>query len=291
MDHLLQSVVAVGSRRVTVAEHGDPAGRAVFLLHGVPASRLGNGFAHAAARARGIRVICPDRPGVGGSDPLPGRTLRGYAGELLDLADALGLPEFAVIGYSGGGPYALACAAGCGPRLTGVALMAGAGPLDDPAARAGLAPSDLQMVDLVRDHPARAARILRTMRLATRLFPKVAVRQLSDELSEPDRETLAAAEPAAAMEFFVESMRQGPAGVIEDYRLWSSPWNLDLSAVTLPVHLFQGDADRMVPPDHAERIIALLPEGLGKLHLLQGVGHLSIQSRIAEILDAASPSG
>ncbi|MGD9528781.1 alpha/beta fold hydrolase [Pseudonocardia sp.] len=292
MDHLLQSVVGVRSRRVTLAEHGDPAGRPVFLLHGTPACRLGNEFAHAPAVERGIRVICPDRPGIGGSDPLPGRTLRGYAGELGDLADALGIREFAVVGYSCGGPYALACAAGCGPRLTGVALMAGAGPIGDrPAALDGLAPSDRQLLELVHHRPARAAWTLRAMKLAARYVPAMTVEQFADELAPPDRAALDGADPAAVMAFFVESMRQGPAGVIEEYRLWSSPWDIDWSAITVPVHVFQGEADQMVPMDHAEDIVARLPEGIGRLHRLPGVGHISIHARIGEILDAASPAG
>jgi pimeloyl-ACP methyl ester carboxylesterase len=117
------------------------------------------------------------------------------------------------------------------------------------------------------------------------------VEQFADELAPPDRAALDGADPAAVMAFFVESMRQGPAGVIEEYRLWSSPWDIDWSAIRVPVHLFQGDADQMVPMDHAEDIVARLPDGIGRLHRLPGVGHISIQARIGEILDAASPAG
>lgn len=137
-------MVVSGWRGVALVEHGDPTGKPVFLLHGTPGCRLGHEFADVPARERGVRVVVPDRGGVGGSAPVPGRTLAGYAGELLELADALGIEEFAVVGYSGGGPFAVACAAGCGPRLTSVGLMASAAPIDDrPGAREGLAASDL----------------------------------------------------------------------------------------------------------------------------------------------------
>src|SRR5947209_3189109 len=95
-------------RRVGVASHGDPDGRLVFLNHGTPASRLGFEFTDAPARERGIRVLCPDRPGIGRSDPQPRRTLAGWADDVVALADVLNVDRFAVRGYSGGGPYALA---------------------------------------------------------------------------------------------------------------------------------------------------------------------------------------
>ena len=125
------------------------------------------------ARERGLRVICPDRGGIGGSAPLPGRTVRGYADEVLRLADALGLDEFAVLGYSCGGPYALSCAAGCGPRLTA-----------------------------------------------------------------PDRAELTRQDPKDVMAFFVEALRQGPAGLVTEYRLWgrgSSPARNRPTSADLPM--------------------------------------------------------
>lgn len=235
-------------------------------------------------------MICPDRAGIGGSEPIPDRTVRGYADEVLELADALGLDEFAVLGYSGGGPYALSCAAGCGPRLTAAGLMAGLGPIDDrDQARDGLAASDLQLLDLALRHPSRAALQLRVMQAGVRLSPRTAVRQFAGELSAPDRAELARQDPKAVMAFFVEALRHGPSGVITEYQLLGSPWRLNWSAVQAPVHVFQGDADAMVPMHHAQDIVSRLPPDRGQLHVLPGVGHVTIQTHIAEILDAVLP--
>jgi pimeloyl-ACP methyl ester carboxylesterase len=279
--------VTVDGRTVALTEHGDPAGAPVFLFHGAPDSRLGKEFSDAPARDRGLRVLCPDRGGIGGSDPVPGRSIAGYAAEVLALADVLGIDRFAVVGYSCGGPYALSCAAGCGPRVTATALMAGAGPIDDrPGAREGLAPSDLELLDMIEHRPARAAVMLRIQKLATKLAPGAAIKQLTGELTEPDREELARHTPADAMAFFVESLRQGPAGAIEEYRLWAGPWHLDWAAISAPVAIFQGEDDAMVPMHHAEDILARLPAGVGALHRLPATGHLSIQQHIGEVLDA-----
>ena len=280
-----ESVVTVGGHRVAVAEYGDPQGRPVFFLHGTPACRLGNDFVDAPARERGVRVICPDRGGVGRSDPVPGRTLAGYAREIDDLADALGLDEFGVVGYSGGGPFAVACAAGCGPRLKSVALMASVAPVDDrEGARDGLAASDLHLLDLSLHSPARARWLLRFERLATMLVPSLAVKQLAAEVTPVDRAELARHDPRAAMAGFVEALRPGPNGVITDYRLWGSPWAVDWSAIRVPVHVFQGDADAFVPVHHAEDLMRRLPDTMGHLHLLPDTGHFSIQGRFGEIL-------
>ncbi|GAA4793777.1 alpha/beta hydrolase [Actinomycetospora chlora] len=279
--------VTVDGRTVALVDLGDPQGAPVFLFHGTPDSRLGKDFADAPARERGLRVLCPDRGGIGGSDPVPGRTIAGYADEVTALADVLGLDRFATVGYSAGGPFALACAAGCGPRVTGTALMAGAGPIDDrPGARDGLAASDLELLETIEQRPARAATMLRIQRLATRLAPSMAIKQIAGELAAPDREFLARRPPAEEMSFFLESLRQGPAGVIEEYRLWAGPWHLDWSAVTAPVEIFQGEEDGMVPMHHAEDIAARLPAGLARVHRLPATGHLSIQDHIGDVLDA-----
>ena len=98
-------------RSVAITSHGDPQGSPLFLFHGTPNSRLGLHHIDRPAKERKVRVVCPDRPGVGRSDPHPERTIPGYAEDVRALADAIGFERFAVLGYSGGGPYALACGA------------------------------------------------------------------------------------------------------------------------------------------------------------------------------------
>lgn len=279
--------VTVRGRTVALVERGDPEGPAVFWFHGVPDSRIGSACADEPARRRGLRVISPDRGGVGGSAPVPGRTVAGYAGEVLALADALDVDRFAVVGYSAGGPFALSCAAGCGDRVSGAALMAGVGPLDDRrGARDGLTDTDVALLDLIEHHPGRAATTLRAQHTATRVAPGLAVRRLAGELAEPDREELARHDAGEFLAFFVESMAQGPDGVVTEYRLWAGPWDLDWSAIRVPVAIFQGEQDRMVPMHHAEDVLSRLPAGVGTLHRLPATGHLSIQQRTGDVLDA-----
>lgn len=275
-------------RRVCFAAHGDPEGWPVFLFHGTPASRLGHEFADASATEIGVRVICPDRPGIGQSDPKPERTIASYAQDVRDVALALGIPRYSVAGYSGGGPYALACGAGTPDAVHAVALMAGVGPTTTPRGLDGLAKSDVQMLKLATGRPAAARALMRVLVRGARLAPKVAVKSFRNELSEVDQEAIDAQEPKAIMAFFVEASHQGPAGPVEDYRLWGGDWGFPLGAVAVPVHVWQGDADQMVPMHHALWMAEQLPDAT--LHRLPGEGHVSIQRHVGAVLESVKPS-
>src|SRR5512141_1163093 len=110
-------------RRLGFAEYGDPDGAPVFYFHGWPSSRLEARAAHAPALNLGLRLVAPERPGYGLSDFQPGRTIGDWTKDLLVLAGHLGWSKFGVVGISGGGPYAMACAALIPERLTSVSLV------------------------------------------------------------------------------------------------------------------------------------------------------------------------
>jgi pimeloyl-ACP methyl ester carboxylesterase len=270
-------------RRVAVAAHGDPEGRPLFLFHGSPSSRLGNEYTDEPARARGIRVLCPDRPGIGRSDPVIRRDVAETATDVAELADALAIDRFAVLGYSGGGPYALAAAARLPARVRAVGLMAAAGPLDRPGARTGLTRSDSLLLALSTRRPWAAHVVLRVVAAYSRLFPAIALRVAKAELSEADRRAMDD-RGSMVMATFNEAFRQGPRGVIQDYRLLDSAWGFDLADVVAPVQLWHGDADRVVPFARSEEMAGWLPNAV--MHRVPGAGHLTIQLEIGAIFDS-----
>ena len=269
-------------RRLVFIVHGDEFGYPVVLEHGTPASRLGLGFADARARARGVRVICPDRPGIGRSDPAPRRSLLGWADDVTALADALEIHRFGVIGYSCGGLHALACAARLPARVSAVALMAGAGPLDRPEAFEGLDPMDRWLAETSARRPLLAALALRVQAAVIRRAPGLALRALLREVGDADRRRLAALGPDVMM-IFTEALRQGPDGVVDDYRRWITPWPFAFEDIEAPVDVWQGDDDRAIPMHHAERLAARLPRAT--LHQLPGAGHFSVAEHFDSILD------
>lgn len=124
-------------RQLPYAEYGDPSGVPVFLFHGLPGSRLAWGLLPDHPFPPGLRIVAPDRPGYGRSDPNPRRTLLDWANDVTELTDALAINTFAIVGISGGGPGALACAWKMPERVTAVGVVACPAPTDAPGVPAG----------------------------------------------------------------------------------------------------------------------------------------------------------
>jgi pimeloyl-ACP methyl ester carboxylesterase len=270
----MTSLVALpDGRDLAYEEYGDPDGNPLLSCHGGLSSRLDAAPAHDAAVALGIRLISPDRPGMGRSTFQPGRSLLDWPGDVAALTDALGIDRFAIMGWSSGGPYAAACAARLGARVTTVGLLSSAVPLDLFGTTRGLSGDDRILLFLVRWAPRVAAALMRAAiadasdtRLyqeAHRSLPAVD-RAALDELGSPD----------AAVAFIKESMRQGTRGVLQDYRIFGGPWGFDLEEVTAPVHLWEGSEDHTGPPEYREFLLAHLP--VADLTVIPGEGHLSL---------------
>jgi len=140
--HLLsQACTLPDGRTLSYAEYGDPNGYPLMFFHGYPSCRLEAWFLDPIVQRKGIRLIAPDRPGFGRSTFVHNRQLTDYPSDIRALADHMGLEKFAVLGGSGGGPYAVACAKDLPGRLSAVGLMASAGPWaveGDPGAEKGL---------------------------------------------------------------------------------------------------------------------------------------------------------
>ena len=155
-------------RRLEWSEFGASDGRPVIAFHGTPSSRLDFAPTDGVARRLGVRVIAPDRPGHGGSSPVRGRTLAGGAADIVELADHLGLDRFAVLGFSGGGPHAFACASQLGDRVSAVVGASAAGPVDQSGGLAGMSTTD-RMFTWVSLHAAVVGRTwMRGMALVAR---------------------------------------------------------------------------------------------------------------------------
>jgi pimeloyl-ACP methyl ester carboxylesterase len=266
-------------RQLAVEEYGDPDGTPVLSCHGGLSSRLDAAPANEAARTLGIRLISPDRPGIGRSTYQVGRRLLDWPDDVAALADALGLDRFAVMGWSCGGPYAAACGARLPDRVTRVALLGSAVPLDLFGTTRGLTSDDRVLLFLVRHRPSLAATLMRVMigdaapgRLYQEMlrgFPRVdraALREMGP--------------PAQAVAFVKESMRQGTGGCVADYRIFGDPWGFELGDVTVPVDIWEGAEDRTGPPDYRDLLLRSLPEA--RLFVVPDEGHISLLAHWAE---------
>ncbi len=265
-------------------EYGDPDGTPVIYFHGFPSSRLEAEFTDAAATALGVRVIAPDRPGYGGSDFKPGRMLADWPDDVAELAGVLSLDRFAVMGVSGGGPYAMACAWKLGERLTAAALVCALGPVAPDGVLSGMTPILRHGLGLSQRSPGLADAIFSKGALAIGRHPERFVATIARLAPSADRAALR--DPVlrrAVAACYGEAFRQGTAGPAHDLALYSAAWGFQLEGITAPVHLWQGEEDTTVPPAMGRYLAQRIPNC--RARFFPGEAHFSlVLNRAGEIL-------
>jgi pimeloyl-ACP methyl ester carboxylesterase len=284
-------VTLADGRRLAYLELGDSAGPPVFYFHGLPGSRLEALFAHPAAAALGVRLIAVDRPGIGRSDPSPGRALLDWPADVAALADVLDLDRFSILGVSGGGPYAAACAWKLPERLRAVAIVAGVGPLDTAAALRAMSPVVRPFFILARRAPALLPIVGAPLAGLIRAWPAWALALIRTRSSPPDRAVLSAPEAATILgRGLAEAFRQGATGTIRELRLLVRPWGFEPAEIRVPVRLWHGEADRTVPAAMGHRLAATIPGC--RARFLPDEGHFSLPVlRLREILEDLLAAG
>ena len=273
-------------RVLAYCEYGVPDGSPVFIFHGLPGSRIDARVVAEEMRAAGVRLIAPDRPGIGRSDPVPGkRTYAGCAHDVAHLAGALGIDRFSVVGYSCGGPYALAAAAGLPERIEKAGLISSVATSEMPGYRKGLASTDRTMTVLSRYAPWLARMLMGGAVKQARTKAEKFGKQLDRELGAPsDRALLDQGLRPVVTELFLECNRNGPAGTVEDFAVWARPSGIDFEKVKAPTHLWHGDADESVSIDHSRWLASKIPGA--ELTVVPGAGHLHPPERWREITAA-----
>ena len=224
--------------------------------------------------------MAPDRPGIGLSDPQPGRTLLDWSADVGQLADQLDLARFSVLGHSLGGAYVLACAYTMPKRLIGAGVAAGAIPVGPKG----------ELPVLLRMSPTLVAILLTTM---TRLlmFGPPRIRQKMRSADPPsDRELFESPEFAAIVERSVlEGLRRGVRGIRSDAAVLALPWGFDFDDVHVPVHLWYAELDSMVPFALGKKLAAAIPQSVSRFSSSQG--HMSVLvHNFDEILNTLSSS-
>ena len=269
------TVTTPDGRTLAYAEYGDPACPPLFLFHGTPGSRLDH---DAYDRPSTARIICIDRPGYGQSTRWPERRLVDWPADVLTVADALGIDQFSVMGISGGGPYALVCAALIPHRVRRAGVLCGVGPIGEEWTDAGTGAQNIATATMARHAPESLFEVGEMIAAAVRAAPDGAAfftAAPSPDMPAIDVETLAIPEVQAMMFASVsEAMRQGGGGFADDFRVHASPWGFDLGAITVEVRILQGSEDTNVPPSHARWMAANIPGST--LTVLDGEGHMSL---------------
>jgi pimeloyl-ACP methyl ester carboxylesterase len=248
-------------RALAFSAAGPADGLPIVYLHGAIGSplRVSDELAAVLEDLR-LRWICVQRPGFGGSDPRPGRTMLGFARDVEELANALAIPRLAVLGVSAGGPYALACGQALGGLVGAVAVCSSLSPLCAPHDVAGVPAHVRAALRLVASAPGPTARTLDAGVGVIRRRPGLALRAMTAGAPAADRRLLDDDEASStAVAGLLAATLGGVAGLVADYLVCCAPWGFALQDVGVPVDLWHGVQDRLVPVEHAWQLAAALP--------------------------------
>jgi pimeloyl-ACP methyl ester carboxylesterase len=273
--------VKVGQgRQLGVIEYGDPHGFPVFYFHGLPVCRYEASILSDHASRSHCRLIAVDRPGIGLSSPQAGRTFLDWADDVSNLASSV-IEEkdfkksFSILGYSSGGPYAVACAHRLrSAGLTRVAVVSGV-KLRSPAFSQVPDGMGGRLIALRRKHPRLARMMVNRFANLCRRRPNVAIRKMTKRMARADQRLFSnCVYRAAFLRGVHESMRQGPDGILEEGLLLGSCWKIPLCEITLPMSIWHGACDKTIPVAVGHKLAEQIPQS--QLTVAANEGHVSL---------------
>jgi pimeloyl-ACP methyl ester carboxylesterase len=278
------AVTLADGRRLAFTVTGPANGVPVIYCHGAIGTPIDASIdLQRITRALGVRYIAPSRPGIGGSDASPGRSVLDFADDVSELADALCLKRFSVVGVSAGGPYALALAYKLRGRVGRVALCSSLSPLGSPHTTPGVQKRVRLGLRLLALHPGLCRVVGDAVLPVVAQRPDLVNRVIRAHAAPGERGRLAdRRERAAASDSFLDATRDGVGGLIDDYLTYAAGWDFPLAEVYNEVHLWHGAGDPLVPVEHALQLAASLPRC--QVHIDPDEGHHFFRSSLAEIL-------
>lgn len=271
-DHL---ITLTSGRKLAYAEYGDPKGVPMFYFHGWPSSRLQGELMDKLGKERGIRVIAPDRPGIGLSEFQPNRQLLDWPPVVAELAAHLGWERFHVLGVSGGGPYVLSCAHVMPERVLSAGVICGAPPLREVGTK------ELMWTYRLALWGQRHVPLLLTPGLAVsgqlmRLPNDSAVMRAYIGQLGP-RDQLALKDPELYRILMASGrvgVRSSTRGLSTDGSVYSSDWGIDLGTMRYPIRYWHGGRDKNIPVSLVEKFVQRMPAA--RLVVLEEDGHYSL---------------
>lgn len=286
-DPVPSTVTLADGRTLEYLVEGDPDGLPLVLHHGTPGSAVPFPNGSTAAAERGLALVQYTRAGYGGSTPNPGRVVGDVAADIAGLLDHLGRDEFVTLGWSGGGPHSLACAALLPDRCRAAATGAGVAPYrngDTLDFLAGMGPENVEEFTAAL---AGRDELLPFLKREAEKFTSVTPEQIAEALGglvSPVDKAYATGEHAARMhQSFSNGLREGVEGWAEDDLAFTTEWGFDLGAVTVPVSVWQGAQDLMVPFAHGEWLAEHVAGA--RVHLYDDQGHISLWAQMGAIFD------
>lgn len=278
-DHVL---ALPSGRTVGYTIYGDPDGMTVLNCHGGLVSGHDAEPADRDARDLGLCIVSPDRPGVGRTDRLPGHGMIPWVqADLVPLLEHLHVDRLAVMGWSEGGQYALAVAFELDRRVTRCAVVAGCIPLDELASLRELNRLDRTLTRLSEKAPVLARGYFRLTGILSKRAPQLVVRNAVRGL--PKMEADAVIARGRWLPIIVGEGARQPHGGVDEYRAMSAPWGFTPEEVAVPVRIFHGRADLLVPVAWGNELAGRIPGATVTLY--PDEGHFIALTRRREILE------
>jgi len=274
-------------RDIDVLTVGPDDGFPLVVHGGTPDGLVPNGKIVGAAEERGLRIVMTARPGYEGSTPRPGRRVADVVGDVAQVLDALGAGPFVSIGFSGGGPHSLACAALLPGRCLAAASVAGVGPYDVEGLDflAGMGPENVEEFSLaVQGVDALTPFLEKEAAALGWIEGGQIVASLGGLISGADAGVLNGEFADDLARSLRGALSEGIAGWRDDDLAFAADWGFDLGAFAAPVAIWQGDQDMMVPFAHGQWLAEHVPAA--RARLIPGAGHLSLAvTNFGDILD------
>lgn len=285
-----QQLSLLDGRRLGYDERGPSDGRPVFYFHGSPSSRLESRLyvSDELLDTLQVRLVSVDRPGIGLSDFQPGRRLLDWPVDILALAHHLKVERFAILAYSLGGPYGVACAYAIPERLTKAGVVSGAALFTIPELVQNINEGTRRFLSLPREKPWLSHLFLGLMLGAiSRFAPGMLIRNASALLPRPDKELIA--QDPALQQGFIRSVRaamqQGTRGAHHDSLLTVTDPGFRLEDIRVPILLWHGELDQNIPIAMARHMAKSIPGCTATYY--PGEGHLSLfKKHAAEIVQS-----
>jgi pimeloyl-ACP methyl ester carboxylesterase len=280
-------------RSLDVWQAGPPDGDPLVFHHGTPGAGLP--FDHQVRRMaeRGLRYVSWTRAGYGSSSRRRGRTVADDAEDGTAVLDQLGIDRAWVVGWSGGGPHALGFAAQAPDRVRGVALIGGVAPygVDGLDWLAGMGAENVEeFAATLQGEEALLPFVVRAWETFHDMQPEDVAAGLGDLIDDVDRGSITGGLAAYLAASSREALREGYLGWLDDDLVFAWPWGFDLASIRCPVHIWQGEHDRMVPYGHGAWLAEHVPTACP--HLFAEHGHLTVVvDSFGQILDELVGAG
>ncbi|TPN86905.1 alpha/beta fold hydrolase [Aquimarina algicola] len=273
-DRTSMSIRLSDNRILSYSTYGPEDGIPFIVFHGSPGSRIS--AENDLCYQLGIKMIYPERPGYGNSSPNPKASFLSWATDINEFLNHLQLEKTALGGVSGGGPYAMACAAQYPHRFTSLSLISSAAPQDLPGYKNQMAISNKLGYLLNKYTPFLIRSISKSFARGLKNNPERTFNQVFKQLCEADKNIICLMKKSEAFQIAVDHLQEafsnGVEGHVTDMKIFSRKWNIPYQEITCLIHIWHGEDDTLAPILGAKELANLLPNA--KPNYIKNAGHL-----------------